>query len=126
MSPNQAIYSRIRQICTGITDTYDVLPPADVSYPFVYLGEQFKNDNREHKDHRNDLVNQTVHIYHDKLYQRGTFSSVMYDIENSVRAMTDAFGYRVQVEDVAVRTLEDTSTNKKLLHGVIEFEFKLI
>ena len=66
-SPQQEIFTAIRGICTKLGYTvYDYLPPDGVAYPFVFVGEQYSND-QANKSAVFGTVNQTVHILPQRL-----------------------------------------------------------
>lgn len=126
MSPEQAIFTAVRQACieTG-NDTYDYLPPDEVDYPFIFIGEQFGTGLRNNRDRRFNEVEQTIHVYHDNYRQRGTFSKVLEDIKDKVFQIKHVNGRRVTIESDMTRTIADQSTDIKLMHGVIEITFRI-
>lgn len=100
-------------------DTYDYLPNDTVEYPFVFIGEQFKQDIREHKDYLSGQTQVTVHVWHNDWRKRGTVSRMMAEIERVVRDL-----YRFDVQGVNTQVLTDNSTGSDLLHGVLEIDIK--
>lgn len=100
-------------------DTYDYLPDSRVKYPFVFVGEQFKQNERNHKDSLNGKTQVTVHVWHNSPRRRGTTARMMANIE---KAILTEYGHNA----TAVNTwmLIDSSTGSDLLHGVLEVEIK--
>lgn len=115
MTPEQKIFTKIRMLCVDLGyDVYDYLP-GDVDYPFVFIGEQFKQDERINKDKLNKSTQVTVHLYHNNYRQRGTFTTMMNNIERAIRSE-----YRHCGELIDTQILFDNSTNTPLLHGILE------
>ena len=120
MSPQQEIFTAIRGICTKLGYTvYDYLPPDGVAYPFVFVGEQYSND-QANKSAVFGTVNQTVHIYHDDYKKRGTTTTMMDAIKTEVRKLKSTPHFHVRVRSVDDQILTDNTTDTPLLHGVIE------
>lgn len=122
MSPEQKVFSEIRALCVGLfgaKDVYDYLPPAGVEYPFVFIGEQFAQSYREHKDGRSKATQVTVHVWHNNPRKRGELSGMMGQIET---AIVNRFG--VNGEDISSQVIADNSTSVPLMHGILETEIK--
>lgn len=122
ISDTQKIWQKIRSICVDLVDNvtvYDYLPPNDVEYPFIFIGEQFKQNYRENKDRLSKTTQITIHVYHNDPYSRGTLAGIMASIESSIIA---TFG--VRGERINTQVLADNSTNTPLLHGIIEAEIE--
>jgi len=115
MSPDQQIYSRVYSLILGLGyDTYSYLP-GDVVYPFVHIGEQFKQNERLHKDRLNAQTQLTVHVWGNDWRRRGDITKMMYAIE---RAIVKEFG--VRGEDISTQLITDNSTNTPLMHGIVD------
>lgn len=124
MSPQQEIFTAIRGICTTLGYTvYDYLPPDGTAYPFVFVGEQFSND-QANKSAVFGTVNQTVHIYHNDYKKRGTTTTMMDAIKAEVRKLASTPHFRIRVKNISDQVLPDNTTATPLLHGVIEIEMK--
>lgn len=123
MSPEQALFTKVRQIAveTGI-DTYDYLP-GDVDYPFIFIGEQISDGVRDNKDARFITVSQSVHIYHDNHRQRGTISNIIYDLQKEIFKIKRVGGRKIEIVDDNLQILPDNTTNTPLLHGVLDITF---
>lgn len=120
ISPQEQIWINLRTLSAGLGYvTYDYLPDERASYPFVFIGEQFKQDVREHKDYLNGQTQVTVHVWHNDWKQRGTVMDMMAEIEQKVRER-----YRFNVLGVDTQVLTDNSTGSDLLHGILEVEIK--
>lgn len=119
ISPLQKVYTRIRQVCvaTGY-DVYDYRPD-EVEYPFIFLGEQVKQNDRLHKDGLTYRTQVTLHVWHNNPRQRGTFTSILDEIE---RGIIEEFG--VRGEDIYVTILGDPE-DSRLIHGVIDTNIEI-
>lgn len=93
--------------------------PGNVPYPFVFVGEQLKQDVLIHKDYRNGETQVTVHVWHDNHKKRGTLSTMASNIETAVK---EKYGYRVI--EANFQMLPNSSTGADLLHGIVEFNIK--
>ena len=122
MNPEQQIFTDIRKIMVNLFSqdkVYDYNPPEGTPFPFVHVGEQFKQNRRLHKDNLNGDTQVSLHFWHDSTRQRGTFTNMMHDAEI---ALIDKFG--VRGEDINSRVLEDNTTAVTLLHGILEINIK--
>ena len=122
MNPEQRIFTEIRMMMVGLFGSdkvYDYLPPEGTEYPFIRIGEVFKQNHRLHKDDLNGNIQVTLHFWHNNTRQRGTFTKMMNDAEN---ALIDQFG--VEGEEINMRVIEDTTTSVTLLHGVMDINIK--
>lgn len=125
MSPQQEIFTAVRGICVnlfGESNVFDYLPPDGTPYPFVFVGEQLSNDQRN-KSAVFGTVNQTVHVYHNDYKKRGTTTSMVMAIQEAVRALKSTDHFHLDVRKINGQVLPDNSTATPLLHGVIEIEF---
>lgn len=96
---------------------YDVSPSEGTPYPFIHLGEQFKQNVRESKDHLRRPTQLTVHVWHNTWTERGVVTSMMFQIESAV---IDHFG--IDGENISSQMIPDTTTSTKLVHGILEIE----
>lgn len=103
-------------------DVYDgMLPPEDVSYPIIYLGDsQMVDENR--KQAVQGTVYQTIHIWHNNVRQRGTVSAMILDIKSICRQMEEQTGWLLA--ECSSQILPDDTTNIPLVHGLIEVGFR--
>lgn len=99
----------------GEENVYDYLP-GDVPMPFVFIGEQFKQNDRIQKDYLNGVTQVTVHVWHNDYKKRGTLSNMMYQIEQAVQAK-----YKSRADDANTQIIIDNTTGADLLHGIVEF-----
>lgn len=97
---------------------YDV-NPEEVEYPYVVMGEQFKQNYREHKDGIYQQTQVSLHVWHNNPRQRGTFTSMIDRIELGI---IDRFG--VNGEDITVQVIGDPE-DRNLLHGIIDTDIKI-
>ncbi len=121
ISPYEQLWIDIRMLSValfGEDSVYDYLPDG-VPYPFVFIGEQFKQDERVHKDYLNGRTQITVHFWHDNHRQRGTLSRMMYELEKNLQQE-----YKAELLEVNTQMLPDNSTGKELMHGILEVNIK--
>lgn len=115
MSPEQTIFNKMYDICIGLGyDTYEYKPMDEVDYPFVFLGEQFSENVRVHKDFYNKDNQISVHIFHNSPYARFEVNQMKHQIE---KAIIEEFG--IDGEDITYRLLGEPN-DADLLHGIIE------
>src|SRR5699024_10831194 len=116
MNPEQQIFTDIRQEILNLLaqdKVYDYIPLERTPYPFIRVGEVFKQNRRIHKLDLDGDMQVSLHFWHDSTRKRGTFTKLMYDAEV---ALIGEFG--VRGEDINSRVLEDNTTAVTLLHGI--------
>ena len=74
---------------------------------------------RLQKDYLNGRTQVTVHVWHDDYKKRGTLSTMLGNIEQSVRDK-----YKSNLIEANTQILSDNSTGASLLHGIVEFNIK--
>lgn len=122
ISPEQRIYSKVRKICAdlfGEDNVFDYLP-GDVPYPFVYIGDQFSQNIREHKDGLNKDIQLVIHVWHDDWKQRGLVTGMIRDIE---QAIAREFGTDGETHSMTFTT--DRTTNVPLMHATIDVDIRI-
>lgn len=119
MSPQLQIYNAvfIESMNLGY-DTFDYLPADEVSYPFVYVGEQFDQDLRT-KTSVYGRVQQSIHIYHSHR-QRRELMTMMNNLKTEFRKLKNTENFYITVKNITSRVIPE----EKLLHGFIEVEFQ--
>lgn len=125
LSPQQEIFTAVRGICVnlfGASNVFDYLPEDGTPYPFVFIGEQLSNDQRN-KSAVFGTVTQTVHVYHDDYKKRGSTTSMVMAIQEAVRALKSTAHFYLDVRSINGQVLPDNTTATPLLHGIIEIEF---
>lgn len=123
MSPEQKVFTKLRRLCVDLftsKSVYDYLPPDGTEYPFVFIGEQFSQTYREHKDGRNKNTQTTIHVWHNNHRKRGELSKMIQQIE---KAIVEEFG--VNGENYSSQIIVDNTTSVPLLHGIIEPNIKI-
>lgn len=116
MSPEQQLYNSIRRIVVdlfGEEAVFPSLPDEGTDYPFVVLGEEFGQKNRDSKDSRQRYRQLSIHIYHNDWRQQGTVRRMIQQIDGYVRQLN-------QYEDSSETLIPDDSTNTRLVHGIYE------
>lgn len=118
-SPQQQIYDAVFLVSLNLGyATYDYLPANEVAYPFVYVGEQFDQDIPT-KTAIHGQVQQTIHIYHTHRKRR-ELTTMINNLRTELRKIKRTENFDVTVAGISSRTLPE----EKLLHGVLEVEFK--
>ena len=125
MDPQQELFSALLVALRELNiDVYDgILPPEDVPYPFIYLGENQLID-RSYKDVIGGRVIQTVHVFHSNVRSRGDLSQILLSIKTTARKLHHSKNFDWYVSNVNQRILPDNTTDIPLLHGVLEIEFQ--
>jgi hypothetical protein len=123
INPQQDVYNTVFNVCAGLADTYEKLPSDTATYPFISMGETQLVANRNMTAIFANVF-QTLDFYASDR-QRGTLSELMFNAEKALRNIKETNNQMVDVINVTVRVLTDTSTNNTLYHGILELEFKL-
>jgi hypothetical protein len=122
-SPQQQIFDAVFATSLKLGyDTYDYLPANQVAYPFVYVGEQFDQDQRT-KTSLYGRVQQTIHFYHS-YRKRRELTTMMDAFKTACRQLKRTENFLLAVKGINSRTLIDNSTSETLLHGIVEVEFQ--
>lgn len=126
MDPQQELFT---DLLVGIKNLgYDVydgsMPPESASYPFVYLADSQLVDDRRYKDAVFGNVFQTVHVWHNNPRKRGTVSAMLLAVKDEANKIEHTNGFYWELRNVTQRILTDDSTDRTLLHAVLELEFK--
>lgn len=125
MDPQQELFTQLK---TGLEargyDVYDgFLPPEGTAYPFVYLGDCRQTDDANKTDVFGNVY-QTIHVWSNTPWNRGTVSEMLLTIKNVCRSIehTDHFAWFVR--NITQNIIPDKTTKTPLLHGILEVEFK--
>lgn len=122
-SPQQQIFDAVFLLSLELGyHTYDFLPPSGAKYPFVYVGEQFNQD-QQTKTSVYGRVQQTIHIYHDARNRR-TVSDMMNAIQQKCRELKRTEHFHVTVKGINAQTRNETAGTEQLKHGIIEIDFQ--
>lgn len=126
MDPQQELFTTLLVNIKALGyDVYDgSLPPAEASYPFVYMADNQLVDDYGNKTAVWGNVFQTIHIWHNNPRKRGTVSAMLLAIKDVARGIeyTDSFYW--EIKNLTQRILPDDSTDRTLLHGILELEYK--
>lgn len=98
----------------GEDKVYDYMPD-DAEFPLVLVGEQFKQNDRTHKDYLNGQTQVTVHFWTNNPKRQGTLKSMVYDLEKEVQLK-----YKMRLLEANLQLVPDNSTGKDLLHGALD------
>lgn len=125
MDPQQELFIAIRNALIELeVDVYDAgLPPEGVPYPFVHLGGTTLIDDAN-KTAVFGNVTQTINVWMDDLHKRGTFSEIMLKIKKACRSISATPNFSWHVVNVDQTIMDDNTTDKTLLHGILSIEFK--
>ena len=82
-------------------------------------------DDYGYKQHILGEAEFTIHVWHNDVEQRGTLSSMLYDIKSKLRSITSTNTYKWQIRNITQRILPDETTDTPLMHGVLEINYKL-
>ena len=122
ISPQQEVFVAVKAVCMNLGySTYDYLPMENVSYPFVFIGEDSSTD-IPNKTAIHGSYNLTLHIYNDQK-KRGTTSKMMLNIKQALRELKHTQGFYISVNSINDQIIQDTTTNIPLSHGIIDVEF---
>src|SRR5699024_12284663 len=87
MNPEQQIFTDIRRVMVnlfGQEKVYDYIPPEGTPYPFIRVGEVFKQNRRIHKLDLDGDMQVSLHFWHDSTRKRSTLTKMMYDAEEAL------------------------------------------
>lgn len=122
-SPQQAIYDAVFKTSVDLGyDTYNYLPPKDVSLPFVYVGEQFSQDEVT-KTFIYGNVQQTINVY-GNVDDRRQVSDMVNALKYELRRLTKTNNYYITVKSINDEVLTEDVSDQKLYRGIIEVEFR--
>jgi len=126
MDPQQELFTDLLVRIKNLGyDVYDgSLPPKSASYPFVYMADSQLVDDRRYKDAVFGNVFQTVHVWHNNPRKRGTVSSILLAIKDEANKIEYTNRFYWELRNVTQRILTDDSTDRTLIHAVLELEFK--
>ena len=123
MDIQQAVFTQLKIDIESLGyDVYDgELPPEGTPYPFVYLCNSNRNDNRT-KGGKSGTVSQMIHVWHNDVQKRDTVSAMLADIKDVCRELERK--YPVILSGMTQDILPDNTTKQPLLHGVLTVNFK--
>ena len=98
------------------------LPPDNVPYPFVYMGDFRQLDTTTKKGVYGRVFPQ-VHVWHSNPYQRGTVSQMLLDIKIIMLSITKTENFTWVATSPLERIMPDNTTKTPLLHGIVEAEY---
>ena len=126
MDPQQELFTDLLVRLKNLGyDVYDgSMPPESTSYPFVYMADSQLVDDRRYKDAVFGNVFQTVHVWHNNPRKRGTVSAMLLAIKDEANKIEYTNRFYWELRNVTQRILTDDSTDRTLLHAVLELEFK--
>jgi len=69
-------------------------------------------------------VYQTIHVWSNDPWLRGTFSEMLGTVKTVCRSVKHTAHYGWFVRNMTQRIIPDNTTKQPLLHGIVEVEFK--
>lgn len=117
MSPTEAVFRELFEVCRGIGPTFDYLPETNEKLPFVFVGESMNTVNQN-----SDLfgrVTQTIHVY-GKRTQRKQIGEYMAKIHDKLLVLEGKHGYSIQLTNYFEQMIPDNSDVTPLLHGIMD------
>ena len=125
--PQQELFSKLKvEIKKLGYKVYDgKLPPEGTPYPFVYMADSEQTDDMSMKNAVLANVQQTIHVWHSNVRQRGKVSDMLFEIKKIAFKLTQTESYKWALFSVDQRILDDDTTSEPLLHGYLMFNFKL-
>lgn len=125
IDPQQELFTalKLRLEALGYSVYDGALPPANTPYPFIYLGD-FRQSDVMMKNAVTGYVYPTIHVWHNNTGQRGTVSKMLFDIKSVIYNTEKTSSYSWIVQSVESRIIPDDTTNKPLLHGIVDAGLK--
>lgn len=121
MTPYHAVYRGVTVLCEGIGNVTDVVDGDLTSIekePLIYIGES--NVEESGSGDLYGSVSQTIHIY-GHMRDRKKTDETFVKIRDGLIGGIEEYSYRLTLPRVSFRVLQDTSTEKKLLHYILEY-----
>lgn len=125
--PDQLLHDEMYRISSGLGyDTYTYLPPDDVAYPFVLMGETMVLP-QSTKSHLIGRLSSTVHVW-GRVDDRKTLSDMAGQLMSSFFAIKNIGGmqFSAEVNESSIDSNRDNSTDEVLYHFIIYTYFKFI
>ena len=127
MDPQQEIFTAIlmalRRSPYGDRVYDGQLPPEGTPYPFIYLADTQVID-EPNKGGVFGRVIQTIHVYSNDTSQRGTTSRFALAVKNICRQIEATPNFTCEATNISQHILNDNTTDKPLLHVVLDVEYR--
>lgn len=121
--PQQEIFAKVRKDLEkrfGILVFDTVIPSKEVEYPFIVMAGTTQTDT-QNKTALFGTVALTIHVWHNNMLQRGTFSTMLLDVKDIVRGIEATENRSWNLVETNQTIMEDDTTAHALLHGILEF-----
>lgn len=123
MTPYHSVFRGVMGLCKSIgigkvTDYVDGDLSRLQDEPLIYLGESSVNE--VGKSDLHGRVNHTIHIY-GLMKDRKNVDIAYGKIRNGLVIGIEEYGYSLTSPSVSLRVLQDVSTEKRLIHYVVEY-----
>ena len=121
--PQQEIFAKVRKELEkrfGILVFDTVIPSKEVEYPFIVIAGTTQTDT-QNKTALFGTVALTIHVWHNNMLQRGTFSTMLLDVKDIVRGIETTENGSWNLVETNQTIMDDDTTAHAFLHGVLEF-----
>lgn len=102
---------------------YETLPPENVSYPFVVMGE-IQKQSSNYKTAIGVTVNINIDVWGDS-ESRFSVDTMMNEIDSVTSVTTNHYEFIKRINESDAQLLHDNSTDKDLLHGILNLTFQM-
>lgn len=119
MTPNNAIYRKIFEICERHTSVFDYLPNEDTNYPFLFVGAITNED-----ENNSDLLgvsNLSMDLYGLRV-DRNTLDDIQVAIQNDLIRLNEAYNYNVKVTRLITDIRPDFTDQQPLLRVMYDID----
>lgn len=127
LSPKIQLFNAIFSRSLALNyQTYDYVPAKEenVPYPFVHLAESISADVFDNKQVITSRISQTIHVW-GYANDKALFAEMVFNLELELRNLTRLNNYYVRLVALDSNEIIDDTTSDKLLHGIIQAEYKL-
>lgn len=124
-SPMTSLYIHVRKAVASVIDEkdiYEYLPGGEASYPLCYMGEVMQDDIATKWWHGAN-VSFSLHFYTDKIKEKGSFYNLIGNCLMEIKRSKKS-GFKLKNPHIMISG--DNTTDKLLLHGILELEFEFL
>lgn len=123
MTPLNAIYSKVFEVCNKNGRTFDYLPDGDAEYPFIFLGNIRVEDEKN-----SDLIGQAnlrLDAYGLRTH-RNALDIIQMSLNNDFMRLDEAFNYNIRVTRLNTEIRPENMDRQPLLRMMMELEIEYI
>src|SRR5690625_7639902 len=122
-APQQQFYDKLYAISLALGyDTYHFLPERGASYPFVFIGEYFGEDEANKSNVAGDYT-QFIRVYGDK-DDRCTVTDIVMSLMHEIREITHTETFYIMTNSIHQKVEIETVTTGQPVVGRIEIDYK--